>query len=284
MRSQVLGKTVEAGHRAMKDEGEVLVAGIDVGSAFSKAVILNSAGAIFYHSVATRGDFSRAAHQAMEEVTSQAGLKLEDIGSTVATGVGAANAPLSDDQVPEISCQGKGTKHLFPSVRTIIDVGDQASRVIRIDDEGRPIYFVVSEKCAAGSGRFLQIMARVLQMDISEIGVLSLKSTAPVTFGTNCAVFAESEAISRIAEGASKSDLLAGIHIALAAKIHSMVERVGLEMDCTIVGGGAKDSGLVKRLEDKLGVGLLIPQEPHITAALGAAIIARERNLLPQTE
>jgi len=220
----------------------------------------------------------------MEEVSNKAGIKLRDIGSTVATGVGAANAAFSSDQVPEISCQGKGTKHLFPSVRTIIDIGDQASRVIRIDDEGRPAYFVVSEKCAAGSGRFLQIIARVLQMDISEIGELSLKSKNPITFGTNCAVFAESEAISRIAEGASKADLLAGIHSALAAKIHSMVERVGLEMDCAMVGGGARDIGLVKRLEDKLGVELLIPKEPRITAALGAAIIARERSLLPQTE
>ena len=268
----------------MSDENEVLAAGIDVGSAASKAVILNGAGVIFHHSVASRGDFSGAAYKAMEEVSNKAGLKPRDIVSTVATGVGAANAAFSNDQVPEISCQGKGTKHLFPSVRTIIDIGDQASRVIRIDDEGRPAYFVVSEKCAAGSGRFLQIIARVLQMDISEIGELSLKSKNPITFGTNCAVFAESEAISRIAEGASKADLLAGIHSALAAKIHSMVERVGLEMDCAMVGGGARDIGLVKRLEDKLGVELLIPKEPRITAALGAAIIARERSLLPQTE
>lgn len=258
------------------DQPGLAALGIDAGSAYCKAVVVHDNGSISHHVVASRGDFKGAASKAVEEALRKAGLELGDISSTIATGVGAEGVAPPTQQVPEISCQGKGILHSFPSARTIIDVGDQATRVIKVDEEGRPSYFVVSERCAAGSGRFLQIMARVLQVDISEIGPLSLRSENPVTFSTNCAVFAESEAISRIAEGASKEDLLAGIHDALAAKLTSMVERVGLESDCVVTGGGAIDVGLVKRLGDTIGVDLLVPEEPQVTAALGAAIITQE--------
>jgi len=259
-------------------------AGIDIGSAFSKAVIVSGDGTIFYHVIASRGDYKGAAQKVMEEVLRKAGLKPQDIDVAVATGIGAANVPFPSQHSAEIACQARGTKYLFPSARTIIDIGDQASRVIKVDKEGRPTNFVVSERCAAGSGRFLQVMARVLHVDVSEIGELSLKSKKPVTFGTNCAVFAESEAISRVAEGASKEDILAGIHIALAAKIHSMVERVGLEKDCVMTGGGAKDIGLVKSLEREIGGALLVPTEPYITGALGAWVIAHESSMARQPE
>ncbi len=277
-------KTVDMRPLSKSDLPGLVAAGIDAGSAFSKAVVLTGDGGIYHQVVASRGDFRGAANKAMEEALRRAGLEQRDITSTVVTGVGAESVAFSEHQVPEISCQGKGIHHTSPSVRTIIDIGDQATRVVKVDDEGRPTYFVISERCAAGSGRFLQIMARVLQVDLQEIGELSLRSNNPVTFSTNCAVFAESEAISRISEGASKEDLLAGIHNALAAKIVSMVERVGLENDCVVTGGGAMDIGLVKRLEDTIGVDLLVPAEPQITAALGAAIITRERGLPRQAD
>ena len=136
---------------------------------------------------------------------------------------------------------------------------------------------MISEKCAAGSGRFLQLIAKVLQVDLEDIGSLSLKSQNSVSFSTGCAVFVESEAISRIAEGALKEDILAGVHNSIAAKILSLTERAGMKEDCALTGGGAKDIGLVRSIERELGFSLLVPEEPQITAALGAALIARER-------
>jgi len=136
---------------------------------------------------------------------------------------------------------------------------------------------VVSEKCAAGSGRFLNVIANVLRIDLKDIGPLSLKSKNPVTFTTGCAVFGESEAISRVSEGASKEDILAGVHKALANKVSTLVDRVELEKDCAVSGGGALNLGLIKSVEEKLGVPLLVPPHPQFITALGAAIIAEER-------
>lgn len=257
--------------------------GVDIGSAYSKAAIVrNYHGEIFYSIVASRGDFREATKKVTGEVLKKAGINFKDIASIVATGVGAASAAFSSTQVSEISCVGMGAKYLFPSAGTVIDIGDQASRIIKVDSEGKPTGFVVSEKCAAGSGRFLQLIARVLQVDVSEIGELSLKSGQPVTFSTNCAVFAESETISRIAEGAKKEDILAGIHKALAAKIVAMVERAGLEKELVVAGGGAKDIGLVRSIGQAIGVDLLVPPEPQIVAALGAWLIASEMSTTSQ--
>jgi len=148
--------------------------------------------------------------------------------------------------------------------------------VIRINKEGQVTNFVVSEKCAAGSGRFLEIIANVLRIDLKNVGPLSLKSTNPVTFTTGCAVFGESEAISRVSEGISKEDILAGVHKALADKLSTLVDRVGLEEQCAISGGGGLNVGLIHSLEEKLGIQLLVPSQPQFITALGAAIMAEE--------
>ncbi|MBM4432690.1 MAG: 2-hydroxyglutaryl-CoA dehydratase, partial [Chloroflexi bacterium] len=148
----------------------------------------------------------------------------------------------------------------------------------KINEKGQVINFVVSEKCAAGSGRFLNIMANVLRIKLEDIGPLSLKAKKPVTFTTGCAVFGESEAISRVSEGASKEDILAGVHKALAKKVSALVERVGLEKDCAISGGGALNIGLVKSVEEELGCKLLVPPQPQFVTALGAAIMAEEKH------
>jgi len=152
----------------------------------------------------------------------------------------------------------------------------QSSQVIRLSENGWVTNFVVSEKCAAGSGRFLEVIANVLQIEIKDIGPLSLRSKHPVTFTTACAVFGESEAISRVAEGMAKEDILAGVHKALANKISALIDRVGLEKDCAISGGGGLDVGLIKSVEEKLGIKLLVPPQPQIVTALGAAIMAEE--------
>jgi predicted CoA-substrate-specific enzyme activase len=149
-----------------------------------------------------------------------------------------------------------------------------STQVIRVNSEGRVINFAVSERCAAGSGRFLNIMANVLRIDLNDVGLLSLKSRNPVNFTTGCAVFGESEAISRVSEGASKEDILAGVHKALADKISGLVSRVKLVMECAISGGGGLNEGLVKSLEEKLQIELKVPPKPQFVNALGAAVMA----------
>jgi len=255
----------------------VYVAGIDIGSAFSKAVVMAKSEIISCHVIPSGGNYKLAAEEVVGKALTKANLSFEDIDYTVATGYGASNVSFSDQVVTDISCQGRGIFYLFPSARTGIDIGGQFTKVFKVDERGRVTAFLLSEKCAAGSGRFLQVVARVLHIDLEDIGELSLKSQSRVDFNTGCAVFAESEAISRIAEGTSKEDILAGLHRTLAAKIQTMVQRMGIEPDCALVGGGAKDIGLVRSIEERLGRSLLVPEEPQIVAALGAALLAEEK-------
>jgi predicted CoA-substrate-specific enzyme activase len=253
------------------------VIGVDIGSTFSKAVIFSDSGILSWAIIPSGGSYRAAADEVVSQALAKVGISIEDIAYVIATGYGAASVSFANQSVNDISCQGRGISYLFSSVRTVVDIGGQFTRAFRVDNEGRPVAFVLSEKCAAGSGRLLQVIARVLQVDIGELGELSLKSKSKVDFTTGCAVFNESEAISRIAEGAAKEDIAAGVHRALAAKIQGLVGRLGFEPDCALVGGGAKNIGLVKSIEERLGVSVLIPQEPQIIAALGAATVAEEK-------
>ncbi len=251
--------------------------GIDIGSGASKGVITRDGKLLAYHVLPSGTNYRVAAQKLREELLAKVGLSSGDIVYTVATGYGASSIPFTSQQVADLLCCARGMSSIFPSVRTVIDVGEQSSQVIRLSEEGRVTNFVVSEKCAAGSGRFLKIIANVLRIDLKDVGTLSLKSKNPVTFTTGCAVFGESEAISRVAEGISKEDILAGVHKALANKISSLIDRVGLEQRCAISGGGGLDIGLIKRVEEKLEIQLLVPPQPQIITALGAAIVAEEK-------
>ena len=261
----------------------VHVLGIDIGSAFSKAVVCAD-GVIKGYAVApSGGNYRETAERIRAEALGKIGLTPGDLSFTVATGYGSAAVEFSNQTVTDISCQAKGIHHLFPNVRTVIDIGGQFSKVIKVDEDGRATNFILNEKCAAGSGKFLQVIARLLHMEISDIGPLSLKSQKPVEFNTGCAVFAESEAVCRIAEGALMEDILAGVHKAMASKIVNLVERTGPVGICVVTGGGAKDIGLVKAIESELGIILLVPEEPQIIAAHGAALLAAERASSPRT-
>ena len=255
----------------------VYVTGIDIGSAFSKVVVMAKNIITAYHVVPSGGNYGITAEQVTEEALTKAKLSHKDIAYTVATGYGAASVSFSNEAASDISCLARGVHYLFPDAHTGIDIGGQFTRVLKLDGRGKATSFLLSEKCAAGSGRFLQVIARVLQIDLEDIGELSLKSKNRVDFNTGCAVFAESEAVSRVAEGAAKEDILAGLHRTLAAKIQTMVERLGLEPGCAVVGGGAKDIGLVRSIEAGLACKLLVPEEPQIVAALGAALLAGEK-------
>ena len=249
------------------------VLGIDIGSAFSKGILMCDGKVIGSCVMPSGGNYRHTAEQVKEELLSKGGVSSEDNLYIVATGYGAKSVDFAHEVVTDISCHSKGIATIFPSVRTVVDVGDLFSKAFRIDGRGNSINFLLSGKCAGGSARILQIIAKVLQVRLEEIGELSLRSKKRVDFNTGCAVFSETEAISRIAEGAAKEDLLAGIHRALAAQIHSLVERVGIEKEFALVGGGARDKGLVQAVEEITGFDIVVPEEPHMTAALGAAVI-----------
>jgi (R)-2-hydroxyacyl-CoA dehydratese activating ATPase len=253
------------------------VVGIDIGSAFSKGILMCDQNIAASCVMPSGGNYKFTAQRVEERLLSQAGLSSSDILYLVATGYGAKSVAFADRVITDISCHSKGIFHLFPSARTAVDVGDLFSKAFRIDERGNSLTFLLSGKCAGGSARVLQVIAKVLQVKVEEIGELSLKSEKRIDFNTGCAVFAETEAVSRIAEGASKEDLLAGIHRALAAQINSLAERVGIEKEYALVGGGARDVGLVKEVEEIVGFKIIVPDQPHMTAALGAAVIAEEK-------
>ena len=255
--------------------------GIDIGSTTTKGVIAEDGKPFTYHMLPSGANYNLAANKLREELLIKAGLLPDNIVATAVTGWGTGSASFSSHEVTSLRCCARGINAIFPSVRTVIEVGEQSTQVIRLSDKGKVIDFTVSERCAAGSGRFLRVIARVLGVDLKDIGPLSLKSKNPVTFTTGCAVFGESEAISRVAEGIAKEDIVAGVHQALADKISSLIDRVKLEERCAISGGGGLDVGLIKSAEEKLGIQLLVPPNPLITTALGAAIIAGEEENPP---
>jgi predicted CoA-substrate-specific enzyme activase len=250
--------------------------GLDIGSTTSKGVITGTGHVPVYHCLPSKADYQAAAKALSAELLAKTGLDRWDIAATVFTGHSADGPPAKQQRIADIRCCARGTARLFPQARTVIDIQAMSGRVIRISPEGRVTEFISSELCAGGGGRFLEVMANILRVELDDIGPLSLKARKPVQFTTGCAVFAESEAISRVAEGAAKEDILAGVHQALADKLAALVERVGLAEGCALSGGSALDIGLIKALQEKLGINLLIPERPQFVTALGAAIMAEE--------
>ena len=250
--------------------------GIDIGSESGKGVIIGDGNVLVHHILPSGFNYGETANRLKSELLKELEIGFEDISFTVATGQGEGSVSFANESADDIRCTARGINRVFPQARTIIDVCAQSSRVIRISQKGQVTDFVVSEKCAAGSGQFLRIIGNVLRVNLDEIGELSLKSKDPVQFTTGCAVFWETEAVSRVSEGFSKEDILAGVHRSMAEKIASLLNKVGLKMDCTISGGGGLDIGLVKAIEDELGIKIEVPPDPQIIAALGAAVMAIE--------
>lgn len=259
----------------MSDDQEYY-AGVDIGSAFIKAVLINQKEIMAYEILSSGARYKETAQRALDQALSKGRVSLDKLSGIVVTGIGAESAHFQARQFSDISCQAAGCRSLFPSARIVIDIGAQFTRAVKLTPQGRVANFLMSEKCAAGSGRFLQVIARILHIKFEDIGSLSLKSQRPVEFSTNCAVFAESETISRIAEGARMEDILAGVHRALAAKVAMLVKRLKMEKDVVLTGGGGEDAGLVSAVSEALGVNVLVPEHPRLTAALGAARLAKE--------
>lgn len=250
-------------------------AGVDIGSTMTKVIIVGD-GIVASFIGPTGPEHRKLANKVMEEALSQAHLRFEDLSYVVATGYGRINVPFADRQITEITCHAMGLQSLLPTVKTVVDIGGQDSKGIKIKD-GRVMNFVMNDKCAAGTGRFLEIIADSLGVPLQELGELSLSAERATPISSTCTVFAEHEVINQLANGESVANLVAGIHDSVATRVSSLVKKLKIEQDIAITGGGAKNVGLVKALESKFGVPVLVPPEPLITGALGAALLGKER-------
>ena len=253
------------------------VMGIDSGSTSTNAVIMDQDRKIKAFAVVRTGAKSgESAQKVLDLVLEQANLKREDISRIVSTGYGRVSISFADENVTEISCHGKGAHYFNPKVRTILDIGGQDSKAIHLNEKGEVTDFVMNDKCAAGTGRFLEMIARSLEIDIDELGPAALKSTEEIEITSMCSVFAESEVISLIAQNKEKTDIANGVCRSIANKSYSLMKRVGLEPEFMMTGGVAKNPGVVRAVEDKIGSRLYICPEPEIVGAAGAAIYALE--------
>jgi predicted CoA-substrate-specific enzyme activase len=254
-------------------------AGVDIGSVTSKAVITNERDEVIASAVVTTSpDRLEGGRTALDKALELASLGRGQIKRVVATGYGRRALSDVDRVLPEIICHARGTVALFPGVRTIIDIGGQDSKVIEIDPAGRPMRFGMNDKCAAGTGRFLEVTARVLGLDLEDLGQVSLRSVTPCSISSVCTVFAESEIVSLLSEGKAKEDIASGLHYAIARRVINMGTASQIKYFEPIVfsGGVAHNVGVVKAIQDVLKKKVIIPVRPQITAALGASIFARE--------
>jgi predicted CoA-substrate-specific enzyme activase len=257
----------------------MIVAGIDVGSRTTGAAILENERVVSYSIISTGPESTKTAYEGMKEALKNHDISFDTIDYIVATGYGRVMVPFANKIITEISCHAKGAHWYFPTVRTVLDMGGQDCKAIRVDNEGNPIKFAMNDKCAAGTGRFLEIMADMLNLSLEDFSTIPLKSKNEVRISSTCAVFAKSEAISLIKRGMPKEDVVAGLHEAIAERVYDLLRRVGVEKDFVISGGIAKNIGVVSKIEKKVGLKILIPDEPQIVGAIGAALLAKENFL-----
>jgi len=252
-------------------------AGIDVGSSSTEVVILDANSEMAGYSIVETGaNSTEAAEQAMAQALSETGIDREEVKGSVATGYGRISVPFARKKVTEISCHGRGAYHLFPGTGTVIDIGGQDSKVIRIGEGGRVLDFTMNDKCAAGTGRFLEVMSNKLQIPMDQMGRLSLESGGALKISSVCTVFAESEVVSLVAQNRPKGEIVHGLHRAIVNRVWNMVKAVGIHGDMVMSGGVAKNRGVVSLLEAKAGASFFIHEEPQIVGALGAALFAQE--------
>lgn len=250
--------------------------GVDIGSASSKVVIIDETKSIIAQAVVTGGTGTSGTTRVLDEVFLKSGLRWSDIARTVATGYGRIGFQKADKQISEITCHAIGVHHLIPSVRTIIDIGGQDVKAMSISADGMVAKFNMNDKCAAGTGRFLEVMAKILETDISELGELSAQADSVVNISNTCAVFAESEVISRLAVGVKPANVAAGIHQSVARRVASLALRVGVTPEVVLTGGVAKNGGIVKALSNELNLPITVSADCQVTGALGAALIAMD--------
>lgn len=254
-------------------------AGVDIGSTMTKVVVVDADGTICSRVIGPTGaEHRRLANKVMEEALKQAGLSFDRIEYVVATGYGRFNVPFADREITELTCHARGIASMFPGARTAIDIGGQDAKGLKIDN-GKLVDFVMNDKCAAGTGRFLEVIADTFGLRFEDLGEMSLRSSKVVGISSTCTVFAQQEVVARLSEGVSIEDILAGVNDSIAERTINMVRRLRMEPDVVFTGGVALNAGVVKAIEKKLGYGVLVPEQPLLTGAFGAALLGREHVL-----
>jgi len=253
----------------------MLTIGIDVGSITTKAAVAKDDEVIADKVVFTGYNARMAGEQLFESIIGECGINRDSIDRIISTGYGRNSLEFADRAVTEITCHAAGAYYLDRGVRSVIDIGGQDSKAIAVSDTGSPMDFAMNDKCAAGTGRFLEVMARALEVDLEEFGDVSLKAQQPAPISSLCTVFAESEVISLIAKGEFRENIIAGIHEAIASRVVAMANRVGFNARVMMTGGVAKNTGVVKALEQKIGQKIHVSDKSQLTGAIGAAIIAQ---------
>ncbi|HQJ50606.1 MAG: R-phenyllactate dehydratase activator [Chloroflexi bacterium ADurb.Bin180] len=251
--------------------------GIDIGSLTVKVILIDEQGRVIGRALAVAGyGGQQAAKDLVAAVLSDAGLARSAVAGSVVTGYGRVTFGEADREVSEISCHARGASFLIPTTRTVIDVGGQDSKVIRIDQRGRVVDFAMNDKCAAGTGRFLEVMANALGLAVEELGRVALVSAHPLTISNTCTVFAESEAVSHLARGAAREDVASGLIQAVSSRVLGLAARVGLRPQVVFTGGVALNEGMLTELRRQSGLEILVPPDPQMVGARGAALFARQ--------
>ncbi len=256
--------------------------GIDIGSRGAKGVIIDEDSKIVTSFIGDTGPESvKTSEMVRDAMLKSSGVDMRDVKFVVATGYGRVLVPFANANITEIGCHGKGANYFVPSARLILDMGGQDCKAININEKGQVTKFIMNDKCAGGTGRFLELIASVLGLKLEDMGGVSMESTQKLPFSTICAVFAKTEALSLQKKGTPKEDILSGLHDAIAMRCHNLLKRVDIQKDFTITGGVAKNQGMVAKLREKVGLEPILAPDPQIIGALGAALFARERALAP---
>ena len=273
----------------------MLTMGIDIGSRSAQCVILEDGQLLTYGNIETGPESAKTAYAAVDAAVHRRSglwgenrmplpevktdhLRIEDMDYIVSTGYGRAVVPFAHATVTEISCHARGAHWLVPGVSTVLDMGGQDCKAIRVNEQGQVTRFTINDKCAAGTGRFVEIIAEAMKVPLFEVGELSLKSTKEITFSAVCTVFVKSEAAALMKQGMSKDDILAGLHEAISRRVVTLLKKVGIKEKFVITGGIAKNLGVVTKIGEQLGgIEINIPAEPQIAGALGAALFAFDR-------
>lgn len=255
---------------------KIYTLGIDVGSTSSKCVILADGKEILGSALVAKGAGTDGVDIVLDEALKQANLKFEDMHSIVSTGYGRNSYEKADKTMSELSCHAKGGAYVFGSVRTIIDIGGQDAKVLKLDEKGQMQNFVMNDKCAAGTGRFLEVMSNVLQVPLDDFGDYDAKATEKTNISSTCTVFAESEVISALAHEADVENIIKGIHYSVASRVAGQARRVGVQEPVAMTGGVSRNSGIVRALEQELGVSIAVSPDSQLAGAIGAAIYAYE--------
>jgi len=256
----------------------MLVAGIDIGSGTTKCVLIDEEGSVRGRGLAkTKADFEQVAREVLDAALQDEGLAVEEVGYVATTGLGRYAVSFRDIQITDITCGARGAAVLFPNTRYVLDIGTQSTRAIKLRDGGKVKEFHMNEKCAAGSGGFLERAAKYLEVTVADIGALSRGAQHPHPISSVCAVLAESEIINHVSQGVAVEDILRGIHNSLADRAFGMLKRVGLDGEITFIGGVALQEGMRVAAREKFGLPVNVPEHPEHTTALGAAILGLQR-------